>query len=472
MTSSARPAPPPLGYREYWLLAFGLFLGLCLLKFGNPVVLDRQIPTPASLGELWSQPWPLRWSFGVLGLFGLVGLPLLIHGFQTRVRRVSPWLWAPLVIWYGWQLMSASQTVDRTLTGLTLFHLAGVVLTYAFGLWVVTSGSAIRWLLVGILAGFCLCLMRATTQRLVEFPADRELLLEGQRTGWTNFTPALVIQMKQEGTIITTNGVDLANPVILSKLERGRVHGTLVYPNALAGAVLLLLPVALQLIGTVIQDQRPMIRWAALGLLTFLGFAALLWSGSKSGWLIALVMGVAWVFRLGLPKAWRWGLLCVVVVGGLIVFGLRFQGYFAAGATSVGARFDYWKAAGQTALEHPVLGSGPGTFQRPYARLKAPDAEMARLTHNDYLQQFSDSGWIGGLSYLTWALAWAWWVGRWAWEQPEAFWFALFLGVSAWLIQGLSEFALYVPALAWTAFTLAGALAAAATSVSLQPTKS
>lgn len=462
MTSSARPAPPALRYRELWLLAFGLFLGLSLLKFGNPVVLDRQIPAPASLAELWSQPWPLRWSFGALALLGLVGAPLLIHGFQTRMRQVNPWLWTPLVVWYLWQLMSASQTVDSTLTSLTLYHLAGVVLTYAFGLGVVTSASATRWLLVGVLAGFCLCLMRATTQRLVEFPADREILLEGQRTGWTNFTPAVVTQMKQEGTILSTNGVDIANPAILSKLERGRVHGTLVYPNALAGAVLLLLPVAWQLIGSLTREQRPLIRWAALGLLTFLGTAALVWSGSKSGWLIALVMGVVWVFRLGLPKAWRWGLLGVVVVGGLVVFGLRFQGYFAAGATSVGARFDYWKAAGQTAREHPVLGSGPGTFQRPYARLKAPEAEMARLAHNDYLQQFSDSGWIGGLSYLTWALAWAWIVGRWAWKQSEAFWFALFLGVSAWLIQGLSEFSLYVPALAWTAFALAGALAAAA----------
>jgi hypothetical protein len=55
-------------------------------------------------------------------------------------------------------------------------------------------------------------------------------------------------------------------------------------------------------------------------------------------------------------------------------------------------------------------------------------------------------------------------VGRWAWKQSEAFWFALFLGVSAWLIQGLSEFSLYVPALAWTAFAFAGALAAAASS--------
>lgn len=464
MTSPTRPNSPPLRYRELWLLGWGCFLGFSLLKFGNPVVLDRQIPTPASWAELWSQPWPLRWSFGILALLGMAGAPLLLHGFQTRMRQINPWLWVPLVIWYFWQLMSASQTVDSALTSLTLYHLAGVVLTYAFGLGAVTSATATRWLLVGILAGFCLCLMRATTQRLVEFPADREILLEGQRTGWTNFTPSLVAQMKQEGTIIRTNGVDVANPAILSKLERGRVHGTLVYPNALAGAVLLLLPVALQAIGAVTRDQRPLIRWAALGLLMFLGSAALLWSGSKSGWLIALVMGVAWVFRLGLPKAWRWGVLGVVIGGGLMIFGLRFQGYFAAGATSVGARFDYWKAAGQTAREHPFLGSGPGTFQRPYARLKAPEAEMARLAHNDYLQQFSDSGWVGGLSYLTWVLAWAWWVGRWAWRQPESFWFVLFLGVSAWLIQGLSEFALYVPALAWTAFTLAGALAAAATS--------
>ena len=53
--------------------------------------------------------------------------------------------------------------------------------------------------------------------------------------------------MKRDHVIITTNGVDVANPAILDKFAKGRVMGTLVYPNALAGLILLLLPVSLAL---------------------------------------------------------------------------------------------------------------------------------------------------------------------------------------------------------------------------------
>jgi hypothetical protein len=40
--------------------------------------------------------------------------------------------------------------------------------------------------------------------------------------------------------------------------------------------------------------------------------------------------------------------------------------------------------------------------------------------------------------------------------------FALFAGLLGWFVQGFGEFSLYVPALAWTAFTLLGYLLALA----------
>src|SRR6267142_1394248 len=111
-----------------------------------------------------------------------------------------------------------------------------------------------------------------------------------------------------------------------------------------------------------------------------------------------------WPGRLNWRARWKWAALAAVALVGLGVFAVRFHSYFAAGATSVGARFDYWRAAGQATAEQPVFGFGPGTFQRPYARLNAPEAEMARLTHNDYLEQFSDSGIAGGIFYAAWIL--------------------------------------------------------------------
>ena len=146
------------------------------------------------------------------------------------------------------------------------------------------------------------------------------------------------------------------------------------------------------------------------------------------------------------------------VVLGLGVFAVRFHHYFEAGATSAGARFDYWRAAVQTTAAHPLFGTGPGTFQRPYARLKSPDSEMARLTHNDYLEQFSDSGILGGLAYTAWIVLALTVVGKKLWRSDDHFSFAIFLGLVGWFAQGFGEFSLYIPALAWTAFTLLGSI--------------
>ena len=83
---------------------------------------------------------------------------------------------------------------------------------------------------------------------------------------------------------------------------------------------------------------------------------------------------------------------------------------------------------------------------------------MARLTHNDYLEQFSDSGLPGGLAYTAWIALALIVVGKKVWAGGDLLAFAIFAGVTAWFTQGLGEFGLYVPALAWSAFTLLGCL--------------
>ncbi len=81
---------------------------------------------------------------------------------------------------------------------------------------------------------------------------------------------------------------------------------------------------------------------------------------------------------------------------------------------------------------------------------------MARLTHNDYLEQFSDSGIPGGIFYAAWIFLALATVGRRVWKSGNQIAFATFAGLLGWFAQGIGEFGLYVPALAWTAFTLLG----------------
>ena len=382
-------------------------------------------------------------------------------GFAKNPRwPASRRLWLLPLLWLGWQIISATQTVDADLTAATLWQFAGCVACYFLGALVIGNERAFRWLLVGVLAAFAFCLVRAVDQRLVEFPQSRQMLVEGENTGWTNFPPETLLEMKQENVIITTNGVDVANPAILAKFAKGRVIGTLVYPNALAGIILLLFPVSLVLAFNNASRLRLAIRAVVIALTLFLGGSAFFWTGSKLGWLIAIALGGLCLFRLQWPARLKWIALATILILGFGIFAVRFHSYFATGATSVGARFDYWRAAAQTTLKHPLFGTGPGTFQRPYAQIKSPEAEMARLTHNDYLEQFSDSGILGGITYAAWIIAFVVTVGRRTWktgtESPLDF--AIFMGLLAWFAQGLGEFELYIPALAWLAFVFTGYL--------------
>lgn len=455
-TNSATAVTPTRpNTRELYALTFGLFLGLALLKFGNPVILDQRVTPPVDLADALANSWPAKWGNVLLLLLGLAGLPL---AFSRTSFRPPTALWLPPVAWLAWQFIAATRSVDATLTVVTLAHFTGCVGCFLLGLFVLGRDGWPKLLLVGVFAALALCLVRGVNQHTVEFKRDRLALVEGERNGWTNFPAGALDQMRADGLVIRTNGVDIANPLILLKLERGRINGTLVYPNALAGTLLLLLPAALALAAFGTGEMKPAIRWLVRGLVGFLGFGCLYWTGSKSGWLIALGLGGTCLFRLKWPRKWKILALTGLAVLGLAAFAVRFHGYFAAGATSVGARFDYWRAATQTAVANPLFGTGPGTFQRPYARLKAPEAEMARLVHNDYLEQFSDSGFVGGALYLAWitllivSLA----KGLNRIRKPLAF--ALFLGLVGWFVQGFVEFGLYIPALSWTAFTLAGAL--------------
>jgi O-antigen ligase len=143
-------------------------------------------------------------------------------------------------------------------------------------------------------------------------------------------------------------------------------------------------------------------------------------------------------------------------VCGVTGFFVKYASFFERGATSVVARFDYWRAALQTTAANPVFGTGPGTFGVAYLAIKNPESEMSRLAHNDYLQQASDSGVLGCLSFAGLVLC----VLLRGYTRPtdpdRAVRFLVWLGFLGWALQSTMEFGLYIPALAWPALSMAG----------------
>lgn len=402
----------------------GGFLGLSLLKFGNPVILDVYVVAPTNGYELALQPWPILWGYGLWVAVALAGL--LCWPWRRPSRD---WLvWLPLV-WLAWQSASATQTVDARLTGATLPHFSAGVAGFYLGLMCLARVERLGAFWVGLLVGFLAMLWTGFEQHFGGLEATRRYVFS--QPGWENLPAEHLKRIRSE-----------------------RIFGTMLYPNALAGVVLLLLPVLVAATWEVSGRLTRITRAVLTGLVGYAGLACLYWSGSKAGWLIGLLLGLVCVLHLRFDRRLKWGVVGTLLVVGLIGFGFRYSAYFAKGATSVGARFDYWRAGVQTFLDRPVWGSGPGTFSVCYARLKRPEAEMARLAHNDYLQQASDSGVLGGAAYTVFVVGSL--VRVYRRSRAVGVRLGCWLGLVGWAVQGLVEFGLHIPAIGWVAFWLLG----------------
>jgi O-antigen ligase len=406
---------------------FGAVLGLALLKFGNPIILDRLIDPPSNALEYLFQPWPVRYGYLLLGVCVLVALPLM------RLPFPAPrWVLILPLCWLGWQFLSAAQTVDTRLTQPTVIHFVACVLCFFLGLMALGRLADPGAFWMALLGFFGFVLWNGFEQHYGGLQATRELFY--QQPNWQQ-----------------------ASPEYLKKIQSDRIFATLVYPNALAAAILLLLPPGLVTAWRLTSRLADVSRLVIVAALAYGGLACLYWSGSKSGWLIALLLAlITLLTQVRLSRSARLAIVAAVLAGGLAAFFIRYAGYFQRGAPSVSARMDYWRAAGQTALAHPILGTGPGTFSVAYRQIKRPESEMAQLTHNDYLEQASDSGFPGALAYAAFVVGSVGALPRCRRIFAEPRWYSVWLGVLGWAVQSTVEFLLYIPALTWTAFALLG----------------
>ena len=455
-----------------FLILTGVWLFTALFLFGNPVILDYLHP-PKSVILGGESPPSVRQYLGILAVLGLA----CVLGFSRLAKpklQLPPGVpkrlaWLPAA-WLGWQLLSFLQTEDRAMSLATMIHFASCLAAFYLGLFVLGRMRLAKLALWGAALGLMLNLADACIEKTGGLEQARKSIIAQIESG--ELDPAtLPAKARDAGKTIppeiekqiatlppgTAAKVRQLPIELVKRMYSTRLYGHMFYPNALAGLILLLLPVSLALL---LGQGRWRLARAALALgLGALGLACLYWSGSKAGWLIAIALLGAWFLHLPVPGKLKLGLAGAAMMLGLAGFAVKYADYFDRGATSVGARFGYWRAAAQTAMEKPLLGTGPGTFQLAYKRHRAPGAEPTRLTHNDYLQQASDSGWPGFVLYAAFIGGAAWVLARRRLDDPLLI--AARLGLLAWALQGFVEFGLYIPALAWPAWLMLGWLLAA-----------
>jgi O-antigen ligase len=406
----------------------GTWIGLSLLKFGNPIIFDQMIGEPKNFAEFVFTPWPVGWGYVLLAVVAAAAFPVLKFRFSRPL-----WPIAFLGFWLFWQFLSHTRSIDPKLSQPTLIHFVSCAVAFLLGHWTLGRLQASKWFWGPLLACLFYVLFAGFEQHAGGLEATRKAFYA--QPNWEMYPKDYLL-----------------------KIESNRIFSTLVYPNALAGVLLLLLPAALWQVWQVSVKWPKILRGVAFGLFAYLGVACFYWSGSKGGWLIALVLGGVLALHTSIPRRLKVALVVVGILLGLSAFFIRFSAYFEKGATSVGARFGYWAAAVEIAKTRPILGSGPGTFSVLFKQLKPPEAEMARLVHNDYLEQASDSGLPGGIAFFGGIFGLLWYLYR-KHSAGIDLGFLLWLGLLGWALQGFIEFGLYIPALAWPAFLFLGSLA-------------
>ncbi len=188
----------------------------------------------------------------------------------------------------------------------------------------------------------------------------------------------------------------------VSRLQSDRVFGPFMYPNALGGFLVVVLPILAGMFAdTVFRKGVGLQRLVsenhvmALSGMVLLAAYCLYLSGSK-GAMAALICSLV------LVGAWRAvregvGMRYVVAGGGvlavLLAVVLFCSGLYGKLAASLGVRVDYWRVALELGRDRLFLGGvGLRNFADFYTAYKPPEAEEVRLAHSWLMQFLAEGG--------------------------------------------------------------------------------
>ena len=194
-------------------------------------------------------------------------------------------------------------------------------------------------------------------------------------------------------TAVTTYGlaIYLFGSPALDPFEGALLYQPLGYANALGMFVATGLLLSLGLAWTA---RGRTARAAALAPSVVLT-PALLLTSSRGAW-IAFAVGIAALGLLGAERVDRRVLALVAAIAGVVAAAVAVVG----GGSLVHNRLRYWEVAWADYLDHPLLGSGAGTFGDYWLR-HGPGPDFSRTAHSLYVQSLGELGPLGLLLALT-----------------------------------------------------------------------
>lgn len=343
-----------------------------------------------------------------------------MSGLAGALLRSVPWsrwtlpaAWQPLiggwalVLTLGWPIVVARE-VGFSPAG---FFDSGAIVSWAE--WWTAPWSAPRaaaWILYWALTSLLgLLWFEWVWQRLQQ----RDGLTRAGHALWIGATIASVVAVVQ-------GVVDLSFLSTAFWAREGRAAGTLLDANSYGHVAALAGPIAF-LAARALWPRAIGIAW----LLLTINWVGLWMSGSRTALLCAVLGGIgllAGIRRAGdtVPLRARMTVAALLVVAATIVL-------LAAGATgpirrltqiaSDGGMSTLWERGGYGSIamrmigEHPLAGTGPGTFHflaPDYFRVQADDALAPDNAQNWWRHQMAELGVLGGAAVLFWSALVGW----------------------------------------------------------------
>jgi putative inorganic carbon (hco3(-)) transporter len=226
---------------------------------------------------------------------------------------------------------------------------------------------------------------------------------------FTKRLPALIVFSTSIGVLLSIFGYFTKSPLFLLSVrsEFSRVAGGAGDPNEFAIMIAFALPVFAFMIFRIKSALKKII----LGLFYFLCIVAVINTYSRTGAVImiaTLLLTTIQYIRFLRPKTFGFILLgfTIAAVCAITVIPDSYwnrQKTMTARETdfSVGRRYSYLVVAYESFKQHPILGTGPGTFRDVYGasrwtlKYAREDESPKRVAHNTYVEVLAGSGLIG-----------------------------------------------------------------------------
>lgn len=260
----------------------------------------------------------------------------------------------------------------------------------------------------------------------------------------------------------------------LARIARRRVFSVFVYPNSLAGFLLVSFPLtlfygAMQKEWFSRKNRKKLIAYVVVLPLTC--FVSFLLTQSKASYLTFFLIGVASVIaarkRLGLrPRAVAVILVVsLAIVSVILITPLGRKLLIEKGGFTLSERLGYWKTGARMIPRSPVIGNGLNSFGLLYPRYQLPGTGEARNAHNNFLQVLVETGAIGLIFFVAfWVLGLAvarsfvrgYLRGEKGDRLREMIVLSAVMGISCFLIHSFADFDLYIPGIAMTVWLFLG----------------